>query len=84
MSYFHDYMFAMPTIILAAILLLVLMNDYPVATLTILGAILTEALFQNGYVTIIGAVVGAIFGWTLASVRKPDPADQFHHRYFGT
>jgi hypothetical protein len=84
MSCFHDYVFALPTLILVVISLLLLLNEYPSATLALLGAILMELLFQNTSATIMGAIAGWVIGWVLAKVRHADPVDQFPGEYFGS
>jgi len=78
-----DFMYAIPTIILAIIFILVAMIEYPIFTLGVLGAVSLGFLYSSGNAVLFGGVSGAAFGWLLSISRQPNPVDEFHKRYLG-
>ena len=80
---FTDFMYAIPTIIVAIIFILVAMIEYPIFTLGFLGAVLLGFLYSSGNAILFGGVSGATFGWLLSKLRKSNPVDEFHKRYLG-
>ena len=78
-----DLMYAIPTIILAFIFILIAMIEYPIFTIGMLGAIIMGLVYGGGNAILFGGMSGAALGWILSKSRQPNPADEFHKRYFG-
>jgi hypothetical protein len=77
-----DLMYAIPTIILAFIFILIAMIEYPIFTIGMLGAIILELIYGGGNAIVLGGTGGAALGWVLSKSRQPSRADEFHKRYF--
>jgi hypothetical protein len=78
-----DLIYAMPTIFLGVIFILVAMLEYPVFTIGVLGAVILGLAYGGGSAIFLGGFSGAVLGWILSRSREPDPVDEFHKRYLG-
>jgi hypothetical protein len=57
-----DFMYAIPTIILAFIFILIAMIEYPIFTIGMLGAIIMGLVYGGGNAILFGGMSGAAIG----------------------